>query len=97
MSISQETLGEYNYDPEVNAAYVKLSDERVAKTSTFGCILIDRDEGNGIVGVELLDADLETLPVDMITETLHLDDIARAQLERVSDIIENHAHEDEDY
>ena len=54
------------YDPEVDAAYIRFSSNRIAETVEISDILlIDYDEDGRIVGLELLDASTQ-LPANLL-------------------------------
>lgn len=46
-----------NFDPQTDAAYIRLSDHRVASTNALAAeIIADFDAGGRLVGLEILDA-----------------------------------------
>lgn len=49
-------MSEITYDPEVRAAYIKLSDARIVATREMRKdVLLDFDEDGQVVGIEILD------------------------------------------
>jgi uncharacterized protein YuzE len=48
-------MRQFSYDPEVDAAYVRLTDERIEETDTLDSgFIVDYDQLNRPVGIELL-------------------------------------------
>lgn len=59
-------------DQEAGAAYLRFSDEPVARTVEFSdVIVVDLDQHNVVVGVELLDLS-ESVPLDSLVEKFHV-------------------------
>lgn len=44
-----------DYDSEADALYVRLTDERVARSVELGdCVVVDLDDAGGVLGVEII-------------------------------------------
>ncbi len=49
-------MRQFSYDPEVDAAYVRLTDERIEETDTLDSgFIVDYDQLNRPVGIEVLE------------------------------------------
>ena len=54
MALTDGALYKASYDPEVEAAYIQISDKPVARTSQFHGINIDLSATGEVVGIEVL-------------------------------------------
>lgn len=60
-------IPKFEYDPEVDAAYIRFSSEPVQESEEVSAgIVLDYDEAGHIVGMEVLDA-RRNLPPAMLT------------------------------
>lgn len=55
---------EMTYDPEADALYIRLSDERPVEGSDAGPFVLDYNADNKVVGLELLSASTVLAPGD---------------------------------
>jgi uncharacterized protein YuzE len=55
---------EMTYDPEADALYIRLSDERPVEGSDAGPFVLDYSADNKVVGLELLSASTVLAPGD---------------------------------
>lgn len=59
-------------DPAADAAYIRLSDNPVARTTEVSeLVFVDRDDMGVVVGIEVLGLDT-TLPLDAIAKEFHV-------------------------
>lgn len=87
---TQENDG-YTHDPMVGAVYVKVKEGAVASTKSLeGGIIVDFDENRNLLGVELLDDEIESIPCEWISEQLNLNAESIESLDTASMIILKH-------
>ena len=55
---------EMTYDPEADALYIRLSDQRPVEGADAGPFVLDYDADNRVVGLELLSASTVLAPGD---------------------------------
>ncbi|WP_298744754.1 DUF2283 domain-containing protein [uncultured Brevundimonas sp.] len=55
---------EITYDPEADALYIRLSDERPVEGADAGPFVLDYSADNKVVGIELLSASTVLAPGD---------------------------------